>query len=109
MCLAWSGKSLACFEAAPGAVAIEGALTACPSSSFAKRAVCPRCGSHVRLRDTSPDDAPLKVPPGLFPTADGFPLVREIHADGAPHRARFEGFHHRVTAADCERRARHVP
>lgn len=109
MCLAWGGAPFACFEAAPEAVAIEGDLTVYPSSSFAERAFCPRCGSHVWLRDTSPDDAPFEFPPGLFPAADGFPLVREIYADRAPLWARFEGSHHRVTAADYELRARHVP
>lgn len=102
ICLAWTGVPFLAFDAPPEAVEVTGNVTVYPSSSFAERAFCPVCGSHLWLRNISPEGEPYEFLPGLFPAADGFRLVREVYADRAPRWARFAGDHARVLAAEYE-------
>ena len=102
MCLRWSGTPFMGFDADPEAVTVTGDAATYASSSFAERAFCPNCGSHLWFRDTQPEGAPFEFPPGLFPAADRFDLVREVYADRAPRWATFAGTHQRVSAAAYE-------
>lgn len=101
-CLRWTGGPFVGFEARPEAVTVTGDVAVYQSTAFSERAFCPQCGSHLWLRDTTPDGQPYEFLPGLFPEADVFPLVREVYADQAPRWARFAGTHPRVTATQYE-------
>lgn len=103
MCLRWSGVPFAGFEAPAEALTVTGEVATYASSFFAERAFCPTCGSHLWFRDTNPAGQPFELPPGLFPAADHFPLVREVYADQAPHWAVFAGTHDRVSASHYEK------
>ena len=102
MCQRWSGALFVCFSARPEAVTVEGEVARHASSSFAERAFCPRCGSHLWMRDTDREDAPYDLMPGLFDAALGWPLGSEIYADRAMAAMRLEGAHTRTTAERYE-------
>ena len=107
-CQRWSGGLLLCFEAAPGAVTAEGPVRRHASSTFAERAFCGTCGSHLWIRDTDLADAPYDLMPGLFDAASGWPLRSEVYADRAMTSLRLSGDHPRRTAADYEATNSHV-
>ncbi len=81
MCRRWSGSAYFAFEADPGGISVAGPVRAYRSSSFAERAFCGTCGSHLWLKD---DDGPYELMPGLFDGAQGFPLASVVYADRAP-------------------------
>lgn len=108
MCQRWSGAVFACFRAPADAVEVEGEVARHASSDFAERAFCPRCGSHLWMRDTDRSDAPYDLMPGPFDEALGWPLTSEIYADQAMACARLAGDHRRATAAEWEARNRSV-
>lgn len=99
MCLAWAGGVFMGFDAPAAGVTVEGPVTVYDSSSFAERAFCSRCGSHLWFRDHG---AHYELPPGLFAGAADFPLVREVYADRAMACCRLAGDHPRVSAAAYE-------
>ncbi|MEM8823121.1 MAG: GFA family protein [Pseudomonadota bacterium] len=103
MCRRWAGMSFSGFEADADAVTVTGEVARYRSSSFAERAFCPRCGSHLWFRDDG-DDKPYEFTPGIFPEAAEFPLVSEIYIDRAPSHARLAGDHRTATRADYEAR-----
>ncbi len=102
MCQRWSGALFVCFSAPPEAVTVAGEVARYASSSFAERAFCPRCGSHLWMCDTDRADAPYELMPGLFDAALGWPLGSEIYADRAMAAIRLEGAHTRTTAERYE-------
>ncbi len=53
--------------------------------------------------------APFELAPGLFENAAGRRLVREVYADQAPAGYALAGSHERVTKAEYEAGAAHVP
>lgn len=99
MCRRWSGLALAVFVARAGTVDVQGPVKVCRASSFAERAWCDCCGTHLWIRD---DGGDYDLMPGLFDAARDFALVREVYADRAFAAARFDGAHARVTAAQYE-------
>ena len=103
MCRRWSGVVQGGFEADAGAVTVTGEVARYRSSSFAERAFCPRCGSHLWFRDIG-DDTVYELLPGIFAAAHDFPLISEIYIDRAPSYARLAGEHRRATRADYESR-----
>ncbi|QIE46246.1 GFA family protein [Pseudohalocynthiibacter aestuariivivens] len=108
MCQAWSGGLFVCFEADADAVQITGQVARHISSSFAERAFCPTCGSHLWMRDTDRVDAPYDLMPGLFDAAHDWPLRSEIYADRAMTAIRLDGTHRRTSRAEYETTNTHV-
>ena len=108
LCQRWNGTVWGAFEAAPEAVAVSGDVTRYPSTAFSERAFCPRCGTHLWLRDVDEPDRVYELMPGLFDGAAAFPLVSEIYIDRAPAYAPMAGNHRRVTRADYETTHRHI-
>lgn len=106
MCQHWSGGLFLCFDAT--AVEVEGEVARYQSSSFAERAFCPRCGSHLWMRDTGAKDGPYDVMPGLFDEAIAWPMRSEIYADRALASVRLAGDHRHATRAEYEARNLHI-
>ncbi len=109
-CRGWSGSVFAGFEARD--VEIEGPVRTWRSSSFATRAWCGDCGTHLWFRDDGEaplggDAGPFELSPGLFEAAADWPLAREVYADRARAFA-LAGTHERVSAAEYEAGHRHV-
>lgn len=107
MCRRWAGTVFAGFDADADAVTVEGRPAAYRSSSFAERAFCPRCGSHLWFR-VDGADSPYEFAPGVFPAAADFPLISEIFIDTAPAHARLRGDHRTATRAEWEAKNEHV-
>lgn len=108
MCQRWSGGLFLCFSAEAAAVTVTGEVARYASSEFAERAFCPRCGSHLWMRDTTPEDAPYDLMPGLFDAALGWPLRSEIYTDRAMASVRLAGDHSRATRAEYESDHPHI-
>ena len=83
-------------------------MTRYASSSFAERAFCPRCGSHLWMRDTVDENDTYELMPGLFEAAQHWPLRSEIYTDQAIADIRIGGDHPRATAAVYEAKNRFV-
>ncbi|SFJ68278.1 GFA family protein [Jannaschia pohangensis] len=108
MCQAWSGALFAAFDADAAAVTVTGEVARYQSSNFAERAFCPRCGSHLWLRDTDPEGEPYELMPGLFVDAAAFPLASEIYIDRRPAYLPPAGEYRTQTRADYERDHRSI-
>ena len=108
MCQLWSGGLFLCFSAKAEAVTVEGEVARYASSGFAERAFCPRCGSHLWMRDTTPADAAYDLMPGLFDAAADWPLQSEIYVDRAMASVNLSGNHNRATRAEWEAKHRFV-
>ncbi|QIE55540.1 GFA family protein [Pikeienuella piscinae] len=100
MCRRWSGAAIWGFEAPAEAVTVQGPVETYRSSSFAERAWCRRCGTHLWIRD---DGEGFDLTPGLFDDAADFVLTREVYADRAFDCVSLAGGHARVKRADYER------
>ena len=99
MCRRWNGLAMPGFDAEAEQVTVSGPVRTYRSSSFAERAFCGTCGTHLWIRD---DGRQYELMPGLFDGAAGFPLVGEVYADRAFACATFAGDHPRGTAAEYE-------
>jgi hypothetical protein len=99
MCQRWSGGLFLNFTASQ--VDVSGEVARYQSSSFAERAFCPRCGSHLWMRDTVGDGS-YDLMPGLFDEAAGWPMRSEIYTDRAMASVRLAGDHRRATRAEYE-------
>jgi hypothetical protein len=88
------------FAAPAHAVRVTGEVARYRSSSFAERAWCPACGTHLWIRD---DGADYDLVPGLFDEAARVPLKREVYADRAFACVRLAGDHPRISRAEYER------
>ena len=110
MCQRWSGGLFLCFTADASAVTIEGTVTRYRSSTFAERAFCPRCGSHLWFNELDDGGQPkqYELMPGLFDAAHDWPLRSEIYIDRAMASIRLEGGHRRKTRAEYETENRFV-
>jgi len=104
MCQRWTGGLFLCFEADASAVAVQGDVARYRSSSFAERAFCPRCGSHLWFNDVEEGGEPRKyeLMPGLFDGARAWPLRSEIYVDRAMAAVLLAGDHVRKTRAEYE-------
>ncbi len=100
MCQRWSGGLFLSFTASQ--VEVEGEVARYRSSPFAERAFCPRCGSHLWMRDTGTADASYDLMPGLFDEAAGWPMRSEIYTDRAFASVSLRGDHRRATRAEYE-------
>ena len=98
MCKRWSGAVFACFTAAD--VSVEGEVATYQSSPTSTRSFCPKCGSHLFMRDEG--EPYYELMPGLFEAARDWPLRSEIYTDRALCWAHFAGPHERDTQADYE-------
>ncbi|MCA3510219.1 MAG: GFA family protein [Rhodobacter sp.] len=105
MCQRWSGGLFLCFNADASGVTFDGPVTRYASSSFAERAFCSVCGSHLWMRDGEDD---FELMPGLFDQARDWPLRSEIYTDRAMASARLAGDHGRTTRAGYEQKNPHV-
>ena len=104
MCQRWTGGLFLCFTADPAGVTVTGEVTRYRSSSFAERAFCPRCGSHLWFNDVDDAGQPrvYELMPGLFNEARGWPLRSEIYVDRAMASLRLAGEHRRKSRAEYE-------
>lgn len=106
MCQRWSGALFVCFNAPADAVTVTGEVARYQSTDFAERAFCPRCGSHLWMRDTGGDSYDLM--PGLFDAARAIPLTSEIYTDRALPGLALAGDHRRATRAEYEAKNPHL-
>lgn len=97
MCRRWSGA--AHWTMVADTVEASGPVSTYRASSFAERAFCGTCGSHLWIRD---DGRQYDLTPGLFDAARDVPLAREVYADRAFACVPLAGDHKRVTAAEYE-------
>ncbi|WP_273501558.1 GFA family protein [Paracoccus sphaerophysae] len=108
MCQRWSGALFVSFNAPADAVTVTGEVTRYQSAPFAERAFCPRCGSHLWMRNTEADDSSYDLMPGLFDAARDIPLQSEIYTDRALPGLSLAGDHRRATRAQYEARNPHL-
>lgn len=106
MCQRWSGGLFLCFNADAGGVTVDGPVTRFASSSFAERAFCSVCGSHLWMRDNT--EKTYDLMPGLFDEARDWPLRSEVYADRAMASIRLQGNHRRATQAEYEQKNQYV-
>lgn len=109
MCQRWSGGLFLAFDVQSDALTVTGPVVTFASSTFAERAFCSICGSHLWLRDTGPDETTHEVMPGLFDAARDWPLRSEVYADRAYVSVQLQGNHGRITQADYEKKYPFVP
>jgi len=102
LCQRWSGALFACFAVPADAVSVAGEIARYASSSFAERAFCPTCGSHLWMRDTKEPGDDYELMPGLFDAARDWPLRSEIYSDRALASVPLAGDHPRATRAEFE-------
>lgn len=104
MCQRWSGGLFLCFKAHASAVTVTGDVTLYRSSTFADRAFCSRCGSHLWFNDVEDngDHKSYELMPGLFDAAHNWPLRSEIYVDRAMASAHLVGDHPRKSRAEYE-------
>ena len=108
MCQRWSGALFVSFNAPADAVTVTGEVTRYQSAPFAERAFCPRCGSHLWMRNTEADDSSYDLMPGLFDAARDIPLQSEVYTDRALPGLALAGDHRRATRAQYEARNPHL-
>jgi hypothetical protein len=111
MCQRWTGGLFLCFTAEASAVTVTGEVARYRSSSFAERAFCPRCGSHLWFNDVEEGGEPRRyeLMPGLFDAARGWPLRSEIYVDRAMASIQLAGDHRRKTRAEYEAENPFIP
>lgn len=102
MCQRWSGAVFLAFDVQSDALTVTGPVAIYASSSFAERAFCSVCGSHLWLRDTGPGETTHELMPGLFDAARDWPLRSEVYADQAMASVQLQGDHRRTSRADYE-------
>lgn len=108
MCQRWSGGVFLAFTAAAEAVTVEGPVRHFQSTSFAERAFCGTCGTHLWMRNTDDQAAEYDLMPGLFDAAHDWPLRSEIYTDKAMASIRLNGDHPRKTEAEFEASNQHI-
>lgn len=106
MCRRWTGAAMWCLDVPADALMVEGPVATYRSSSFAERAWCRECGTHLWIRDDN--DADYELMPGLFDGAAALPLSHEIYTDKAFAAVSLAGDHRRATQAEYEQDQLHV-
>lgn len=106
MCRRWSGGALWCVEAPAEAVTVAGPVARHRASSFAERAFCATCGSHLWIRDDA--GAVYDLMPGLFDAFRALQLGREVYADRAFAFAALADGHPRISRAEYEAERPHM-
>ncbi|MGB7270215.1 MAG: GFA family protein [Albidovulum sp.] len=106
ICQRWAGGLSLSFDAVD--VTVTGDVALYQSSAFAERAFCPKCGSHLWIRDTDAPEGRYDLLPGLFDAAKDWPLRGEIYTDRAFSAIRLEGGHTRATRAEYEAKNAHI-
>jgi hypothetical protein len=109
MCQRWSGGLFLCFEVESATLTVTGPVTRYQSSTFAERAFCAVCGSHLWLRDTGQDETMHELMPGLFDAAKDWPLRSEVYSDRAMASVQLAGDHRKATQAEYEMKNAFVP
>jgi hypothetical protein len=96
----WGGGPLLAVEVKADAIARTGedAITVYPSSDWAARGFCARCGTHLSYRMLQTGDH--EIPLGLFGDEPSVTFASEIYADGAYHAYAFAGDRKRLTEAE---------
>jgi hypothetical protein len=86
--------------ASVGSVSFGGAesISRYPSSEWAERGFCSKCGSNLFYRLKEADQYIMCV--GAFDDQSGFELVGEIYIDEKPPGYGFDGDHPRQTGAE---------
>lgn len=106
MCQRWSGGLFLSFPAK--GVTVEGPVTRHQSSSFAERAFCTVCGSHLWMRNLDAPEGDYELMPGLFDAAADWTLRSEVYADCAMASVRLTGAERRASRAEYEAKQPHV-
>jgi hypothetical protein len=99
MCRRWTGAAMWVFDVPAEALTVSGPVATYRSSSFAERAWCSECGTHLWIRD---DGAMFELMPGLFDGAANLPLQGEVYIDHAFACVPLAGDHARRTKAEYE-------
>lgn len=107
LCQRWSGGLFLCFPAEVDQVSVTGPVKSYQSSSFAERAFCADCGTHLWMRDLD-DESGYDLMPGLFEAARDWELKSEIYCDQALASVHLAGDHRRATAAEYEAKNPHI-
>ena len=103
MCRTWSGSIQMGLEVPSDAVSVTGPVKTHQSSHLAERAWCDTCGSALWFRYTSGRDTGyFELAPGLFESAAGAVLTREVYVDRCPQGYALAGDHQRVSQAAYE-------
>jgi hypothetical protein len=99
MCRTWGGGPMLAVECAPGAaIAGEEWITVYPSSEWAERAFCSRCGSHLFYRLKA--DGKLFVPPGIMEGDLPITFDHEVFIDEKPPYYDFANETRQLTGAE---------
>jgi hypothetical protein len=99
MCRTWGGGPLLAVECGADAV-IEGGdwITVYPSSEWAERAFCSRCGTHLFYRLKA--DGRLFLPPGLLENDPALTFDHQIFIDEKPAYYEFANETRNLTGAE---------
>ena len=101
MCRRWSGSVLMAVSVLPEDIQFEGTdqIRTFPSSEWAERAWCDRCGStlYYRLRIDGHGPRSYELALGLFDDPDALPVAKEIFIDRKPSSYALAGAHPRAT------------
>ncbi len=99
MCRKWAGGPLLAAECGRD-VRIDGDanVSVFPSSDWAERGFCSRCGTHLfyRLKESGE----YMIPPGLFDDADDWVFKHQVFIDEKPRYYAFANETHDLTAAE---------
>lgn len=98
MCRAWSGGPLLSVACQSVRFDSDAELGRYPSSAWAERGFCRRCGSSLFYRLTGPDQYIVSM--GAFTDQAPFHLASEIYVDEKPGSYDFAGSHPRMTGAE---------
>ena len=82
MCQQWTGSMYAGIEASEFTITGEEAISTYASSSWAERAFCSKCGSHLWYKFTPTGTRTFLA--GMFDLPEGLPIKHQIFIDEKP-------------------------
>ncbi len=82
MCQQWTGSMYAGIEASEFSITGEEAISTYASSSWAERAFCSKCGSHLWYKFTPTGNRTFLA--GMFDLPEGLPIKHQIFIDEKP-------------------------
>ena len=103
MCQRWAGSALLALTVPADTLKVEGTerIGTYPSSEWAERSWCTRCGSGLWYRLTvGPEAGTTHIPIGLLDDPSGLKMIREIFIDQKIDAISFEGQRELMTAAE---------